>query len=50
MMLIKIIRADEITHRKPLKQDENMDKGGPIGNDNIYEERSSLYLSVSLPV
>lgn len=41
-MVITTIRADEITHRKPLKQDKNKDKGGTIGNDNIYEERLSI--------
>ena len=41
-MILIIIRPDEITHRKPFKQDENMDKGGTMGNDNIYEERLSV--------
>lgn len=46
-----IIIVDEITHREPLKIDENMDMGGITGNDNIYKERlsiiylSSIYLS-----
>lgn len=49
-MVITTIRADEITHRKPLKQDKNKDKGGTIGNDNIYEERLSICLFIGLPV
>lgn len=45
-MVITITRTDEITQRKPLKQDENKDKDGTNGNDNIYEERLTICLFI----